>query len=587
MKRHKKASIREKLLSWYVLGIVVPILLIGAISMLLSVKIIRSQAIIQAENSFGYITKELDSYTDNIFELSQDFLSSSIIFDIVAFDSPVTVQKDTEIRDYMRRMLLANSEIQAVNIILGDRQWRSSMRRNGIFGYGTVGYNEIAKLASENKGNPCWHLSGTYSEISGIFFARAVCSPYTNEEKGLIIFELSREKLNDIASSRNKSSQGRVFILSAENKFIAGSDSALLPQLSPAALSDIAAQPEGMTRSDGNIVFFHNTNNPDWRILYTADSYAIYRSSYLMMGCIIVLSLISVLLLILFAKYINANITVPIRNLANQMSTWDEAKAAYLPPNVPEDEIGALYNEFGRLTDRVHALINQNYKSRIMLKESEIKMLQSQINPHFMFNTLEAINSMSLIYDVPEIGDMITALANILEHSIGRDDRLITLSEEMHYIDSFIYIYNTRFPGKFDVVRNIDDAAASALLPRLSIQPVIENSLTHGIIPAGRKCTLSITALTKDGDVYVYVRDDGAGIEPDKLNELNQRFISNDYSPEGSIGLINVNKRLKLYFGDEYHITVDSEKDKYTCVTLRFCLDSLNSYEEDDENGKV
>ena len=210
-------------------------------------------------------------------------------------------------------------------------------------------------------------------------------------------------------------------------------------------------------------------------------------------------------------------------------------------------------------------------------------MLQSQINPHFMFNTLEAINSMSLIYDVPEIGDMITALADILEHSIGRDDRLIMLSEEMHYIDSYIYIYNVRFPGKFKVVKNIDSRAMNVSLPRLLIQPVIENALTHGIIPSDRKCTLQISALVGEKDMYVTVRDDGAGIPKDKLAELNQRFINDDLSTEGSIGLINVNKRLKLYFGDEYHIKIDSEKDKYTSVTLRFCLDSLNSYKEEED----
>ena len=203
-------------------------------------------------------------------------------------------------------------------------------------------------------------------------------------------------------------------------------------------------------------------------------------------------------------------------------------------------------------------------------------MLQSQINPHFMFNTLEAINSMSLIYDVPDIGNMITALADILDHSIGRNDRLITLSEEMHYIDSYIYIYQNRFPDKFEIVQNIDKAAASAMLPRLSIQPVIENSLMHGIIPSEKKCTLSITSYIQDDDLYVCICDDGIGIEQDKLAELNRRFVSDDSSPEGSIGLINVNKRLKLYYGDEYHISIDSKKDQFTSVTLRFCLDKLN-----------
>ena len=222
-----------------------------------------------------------------------------------------------------------------------------------------------------------------------------------------------------------------------------------------------------------------------------------------------------------------------------------------------------------------------------MLKESKIKMLQSQINPHFMFNTLEAINSMSMIYDVPDISKMITALSDILDQCIGRTDSLITLREEMYYIDSLIYIYQTRFPGKFEVVKNISNAAAAAVLPPLLIQPIIENSLTHGIIPSDKKCTLSITSYIRDNNVYVCISDDGIGIEPDKLAELNRKFVSDNSSSEGNIGLINVNNRLKLYYGDEYHISISSEKDKFTSVTFRFCLDKLNSYEGENENDQA
>ena len=572
---------------WYLLAIIIPILLIGLISMLLSVKILRNQSIMQAESNFDYIAKELDSYANNVFEMSQDFLYSKSIFDIISFDSPVTSQRDADISNFMRRTLLSSSDVQAVNIILGDKQWRSTLRKNDIFGYGTVGYNEIAKCAAENGGRPCWYLSGANDEISGIFFTRTICSPYTGEQKGLIIFEMSRDALSDILSLHTATPDSRVFILSEDNKYIAGSDINMLSCISPDALADINAADEGTTRSENDIVFFHRTTQPGWRIVYTINAYSIYRGSYIIMSCIIVLCLICAMLLMLFAKYINASIAGPIKNLSDSMRGWDESKIPYFPQRASRDEIDMLCGEFKRLTERVRSLINQNYKSRIMLKEAEIKMLQSQINPHFMFNTLEAINSMSLIYDVPEISDMITALADILDNSIGRNDRLITLSEEMHYIDSFIYIYKTRFPGKFEVIKEIDDRAAAVMLPRLSIQPVIENSLTHGIIPSGRKCTLTIRAYIQDNDMYVSVRDDGVGIEPDKLSELNRRFITDDTSAEGSIGLINVNKRLKLYFGDEYYITIDSEKDKYTAVTLRFCLDSLNSYEVEDEHGKV
>lgn len=586
----KKSSIRQKLLSWYLLAILVPILLIGTISALLSWKIIRTQALTNAESNFNYITKELDAYTNNILNLSQDFLASSTVFDVISLNVPITQQRYTEINDYIRHMLLSNNNVQAVNIVIGDKQWRSSLRKNNIFDYGTVGYNDIAKLTSGKNGEPCWYISGVNSDISGIFFARTIHNVYTNDEKGLIIFELSRDTLNDIVTPQNTTSAGCAFILSDKNKYIAGADKNLLPALSEYALNNINMQPYGVTQSTDDVIFFRHTLSPSWRILYITDKFSLYRSSYLIICCVIVLCVISLLLLILFAKYINVSITSPIKNLAHMMQNWDENQISDIRHNnKSDDEISDLYNEFSRLTKRLNLLINQNYKGKIMLKESKIKMLQSQINPHFMFNTLEAINSMSMIYDVPEISNMITSLSDILDQCIGRTDRLITLSEEMHYIDSFIYIYQTRFPGKFEVVKNISKAAASAMMPPLLIQPIIENSLTHGIIPSDRECTLSITSYIRDNDVYVCISDNGIGIKPDKLAELNREFVNDDSSSEGSIGLINVNKRLKLYYGDEYHISISSEQDKFTSVTFRFCLDKLNLYNEegDDENDKA
>ena len=197
-------------------------------------------------------------------------------------------------------------------------------------------------------------------------------------------------------------------------------------------------------------------------------------------------------------------------------------------------------------------------------------MLQSQINPHFLFNTLEVINSLALLNNVPQINDVVSSLSDILNHSIMRDDRNIPLREELSLVDSYLYIFSVRFEDAYDVSCEIDPKTENILIPNLTVQPVVENAVKHGIIPAGRKCHLNIKTFLSGGDLIVEVSDDGAGIDAQKLGELNKSLSDGGGKQTRSIGLLNVNKRLKLLYGSDYGITVDSRENVFTRVSIKF-----------------
>ena len=281
------------------------------------------------------------------------------------------------------------------------------------------------------------------------------------------------------------------------------------------------------------------------------------------------LCLFSGLLLTVFTKYINSSIFIPLHSLANTMKHWTEDMQFKNAYSGSDDEIGVLYKRFGQMSARIKSLIDQNYKSKLLAREAEFKMLRAQINPHFLFNTLEAINSLACLKDEDDISKMIVSLSSILNHSIGRDDMYITVCDELVYIENYLYIMHTRFPDKFAYKKDIDERLMHCAIPPMIIQPLIENAVLHGIIPAFHRCTLTLSIHFDGADIVLCVTDDGVGIPGDKLEFLNASFAADDFTAERNIGLVNVNKRLKLMFGSEYHLNIESIPNECTSVTAR------------------
>jgi len=239
--------------------------------------------------------------------------------------------------------------------------------------------------------------------------------------------------------------------------------------------------------------------------------------------------------------------------------------------NINQKEFKIVFDSFNSMNKRIRTLIDQNYRARITSTTAQIKALQAQINPHFIFNTLQCIQWMAYINNVPEIGNVTDAMAKIMDASIARDDKLIPLHEEIEYVDSYMHITKVRFEDAVDFVKFIEDDALEVLIPRLIIQPVVENSIIHG--KNNKKIVVRLSASIKDESVVIVVEDDGRGMDSIQTDELNRRFaLPNDeyFSSYGTdrIGLENVNRRIKLIYGKQYGVFAESVQGLYTKITM-------------------
>ena len=236
----------------------------------------------------------------------------------------------------------------------------------------------------------------------------------------------------------------------------------------------------------------------------------------------------------------------------------------------------------------------KNY-AQILNKQTELTALQSQINPHFLYNTLETIRGQALIDDNVEIARMVEALSAFFRYSISRKGNLVTLRDELANIENYMLIQRYRFNNRFSmevIVDEEDEMAYDFLIPRLIIQPVVENVIFHGLEEKLEGGKVTIEVIVTDQNLILTISDNGKGIDGQKLKELNSRIQSDDVElDEGEkrnqrntgIALPNIHKRIQLLFGDEYGVNVYSTAGQGTDVEITIPANYKNDRETDNE----
>jgi len=279
---------------------------------------------------------------------------------------------------------------------------------------------------------------------------------------------------------------------------------------------------------------------------------------------------VMVLVSIIFCCFITVilanRITGPIKKIVRAMEKVEKGDLNTKVTIIENDEIGYMARRFNEMVEKLKDLFQTNLEKQDRLRIAEIKFLQAQINPHFLYNTLDSIKWLAKLNGVNEISVIASKLGNLLKNSINNQDDLVTVEESLNLIDSYLSIQKIRFKDKFEVEIDIDSSIMKCLVPKLVIQPIVENSIVHGIENKIDKGFVKITGRRENENIIFEISDDGIGISKQKLEELRSSVV--EESASESIALSNINNRIKLYYGDDYGIQIFSEEDKGTKVRL-------------------
>jgi two-component system sensor histidine kinase YesM len=276
-------------------------------------------------------------------------------------------------------------------------------------------------------------------------------------------------------------------------------------------------------------------------------------------------------------------ITRPLKKLMKSFRKLQEGDFGTRVEVKGEDEFAKIGRTFNTMVANIKSLIEQKYEMNILRKQAELESLQSQINPHFLFNTLNSIKAVIDKKDYRHSSIMVESLSDIFRYSLNRGRHIIKFSEELEHVKKYLYIQQCRFTDRYEVYYDIDEDVLDYNILRLTLQPIVENALYHGLSPKRGKGELKIAAKTFNDKYYIYISDNGVGIPREELIQINTLLDNNpdthnSLTPE-KLGIYNVNARVKLHFGNDYGLRIYSCPGSGTTVRITLPVNILKGDE--------
>lgn len=314
---------------------------------------------------------------------------------------------------------------------------------------------------------------------------------------------------------------------------------------------------------------FYNIRHPGWFMVTVLPADALIHQGNLLMLQYILVYLGMLFLTFLMAHSLAHSVTNRLSSIISQMNQIRHGTPVPMDSPIYHDEVGDLIDTYNYMTRKMEQLMEDQRKSAEELRIAEFNSLQAQINPHFLYNTMDMINWMALQGQTSEISSAVQKLSRFYKLTLSRKNSISTIGDEEEHVSIYLQIQNMRYHDNISFISDIPDELTEYQIPKLTLQPVIENSVLHGILEKDSKSgTIVLTGWMEDQDVVLLISDDGVGIPPDKLSDI----ISGSGSGSGkgtNIAVYNTHRRLQILYGSSYGLSYTSQQGQGTEVQIR------------------
>lgn len=394
----------------------------------------------------------------------------------------------------------------------------------------------------------------------------------SGEKEGVFFIDLNYSAISELCDQSTVGTKGYAFILDAKGEIVYHpQQQQLYNELQTENIGLIMESDSDTvltgTGSDGKLYSISKSEKTGWTVVDCTSVRELLRKSRQAQSIYILTAIVLVIAALLFSRFMARSITLPIQKLRDSMKQVQEGDFSVSDVVVDsKNEIGSLTKSFDVMTHRIQDLMEQNIHEQEQKRKSELKALQSQINPHFLYNTLDSIIWMAEGKKNEEVVLMTASLARLLRQSISNEDEVVPIANEVEYARGYLTIQKMRYKDKLEFQIEVDPSILHIPLIKLVLQPIIENAIYHGLKYKESKGLLIVKGFMKDGNAVLQVIDDGVGMDEETLNHIYERHKVN-YQSNG-VGVYNVQKRLQLYYGEDYGITYESEVGKGTTATI-------------------
>ena len=571
-KRFRDFSIRTKLIIGF-LAILLPLVLILSIVFYsYSAKIVLKQSLEQTREIVEQFSISLDNYM-GLMRNKMEILA----------DSP-TIQE--ELNTHQDKEDIKNDSFYSRNkrirrIML---QIYSSVTMNDVEIYGINETNHYLSLWSKkyeipdkdilfenanlSKGRSV--LVNNINDADTIQMIKMVKDLQTYKPIGYIRFGLKRNYIEKMAKNINFGSDGSVVIFDENLNKISGiaHDSALSKLLKEKPSIGNFSYSEG--KNEYTAVHIHS-DSTGWTTVGVIPLRYINKDLAGIQYLTVIIIVLTIIIGVTVSVIIAQSLILPLENTVNALEKFSRGDFAVRLKENRCDEIGKLNRIFNKAIKEINELMQKVTQSEILNKEMEFKTLQSQMNPHFLYNTLDTINWLAFKEKQTEICNLVAAISSLIRASISNKKSIITIEQELDYVKNYIYIQHIRYKDRFDIIYDIDESLLKQAVPKLIIQPIVENAIIHGIENSKNKNLLYISVKRENECIIIIVKDTGIGMTDEKVSELLKEPLNaegDEQKAHTNLGLYAVHKRIQLMYGDLYGLTVQSQAGEGTTVTL-------------------
>ena len=330
-------------------------------------------------------------------------------------------------------------------------------------------------------------------------------------------------------------------------------------------IDNIRNYKDGTHTENGVIYTIHSLDNCDWRIIGVSYVDELIESKVAkMIRVVIFVAVMVIIATVLIGSILAKLFSKPAKQLADAMRKFvKEAESFEFHPVKGTEEIEALSDSFGQMVLQIQELMDKVRNEEITLRKTELSALQAQINPHFLYNTLDSVAWMCEVGRTEEAIEMVNSLARLFRISISKGHELITVDQELQHAECYLKIQKFRYKNQFNYSFKVDESLTGYLCNKITLQPLIENSLVHGL-DMSEEGEIIIEVYEDGDDIVMSVSDNGVGMTKEQCEEI----LRNDVKGKSGIGIKNVNDRVKIYFGEKYGVSIKSELDAGTRMEL-------------------
>lgn len=393
-------------------------------------------------------------------------------------------------------------------------------------------------------------------------------------QEGVILIDIRHDIIEQLIDSISVGDDGFLYIADSQGDVVYTPANSLVYRIDNQCFTD-ATDTTNVAIGSGNYwVSSRFSEYTGWRsvgVLSEAEYTASIKQIY---GILAMCILLCVVLCVVLAVKLSDTVTRPLFALQRLMKKVEEGDFSVRFHSDYTDEIGHLGNSFNRMLERSNNLIQELYVEKQARLEAQLKTLQEQIKPHFLYNTLDTISWMARMHGADDVVKLVDALTNMFRVGLSRGKDFIPLKDEKRHVQNYLYIQKTRYADKLGYDISIPEELDEVTVPKLILQPLVENAIYHGIKLKPGGGTITVTGYQDGRDLTLSVRDNGAGVAPDRL-ALIQKQLSEPGGVDTKVGfgLFYVAERISLCYGKDYGVTIESVEGEGTTVTIRIPME--------------